>query len=219
MRLSCLVTVLLLISSTTLLAQHSSGASGSGGGSHGSSGASSGGSVSSGSTHSTSNASHATGVSHSGTATAAKSNSAKAVSGPVAAQSGKRFFLFPWHKRPSPELASWRPTPCLYGHNCTPCRAGSRSGVGMCSQPQGISCPAGQVWNGSHCAAQNWWSNDCTALANQLEAQRRHMQGFNDPGQSLVYQQLRNQYLSCLSRRGLDLGFYALNDVSLFNIR
>jgi len=212
MRLSCLAVTVLLIASSTLLAQHSSGASGSGGGSH-SSAPSFSGSVSAGSSHagSGSSASHVSAGSHS----LARSSSSTINSGNSVVE--RRHFSFPWHKRSSPQLASWRPTPCLHGHNCMPCRAGSRSGVGMCTQPQNVSCFAGQVWNGSFCVSQNWWSNDCAALASQLEAQRRRMRGLNDPGQSLIYQQLRNQYLSCLSRRGLGLGSYALNDMSLFN--
>jgi len=220
MRLSCLVTVFLLISSP-LLAQHSSGASGSGGGSHSSS-ASFGGSVSSGShagsVSASSGASHISGDSHSrGSSPLARNNLATTTSQRSAADK-RHLFSLPWHKKSSPAFVSWRPTPCFHGHNCAPCRAGSRSGVGMCGQPQNVSCFTGQVWNGSYCAGQNWWLNDCTGLANQLDAQRRHMQGLNDPGQSLVYQALRNQYMSCLSRQGLGLGFYALNDMSPFNI-
>jgi hypothetical protein len=217
MRLSCLVTFLLLFT-FPLLAQHSSGASSSGGGSH-SSGASSGGSVSSSSGHASfgsSGVSHASTASHShSTTSAAKNNLTTTTSQPTAEK--HHFFSLPWHKKSSPELVTWRPTPCL-GHNCTPCRAGSRNGVGMCA-PQYASCFAGQSWAGSYCAPlQNWWLNDCSGIARQLEAQRRHMQGLNDPGQSLIYQQLRNQYQSCLSRRGLQTGFYALNDTRLFNL-
>lgn len=219
MRLSCLAITVLLLASSALLAQHSSGASSSGGGSH-SSGGSSAGSFSSGSWHSGSGSSvsHTSGGSQSrGTTPAAKNNLATTTS----QRSGfekRHFFSLPWHKKSSPQLASWRPVPCFKGQNCTPCAAGSRKGVGMCSQPEDVSCFAGQVWNGSYCAGQNWRLNDCAGIANQLEAQRRHMQGLNDPGQSLIYRALRNQYLSCLSRQGLGLRFYALNDLSPFNI-
>lgn len=217
MRLSCLVTFLLFFS-FPLLAQHSSGASGSGGGSH-SSGASFGGSVSSSSGHASfgsSGASHGSGGSHSRVAAPQTRSNLATTTSQRSPLEKRHFFSLPWHKKTSSQFVSWRPTPCLNGHNCTPCRAGSRSGVGMCSQPQNVSCFAGQAWGGSYC--QNWWGDECAGLASQLEAQRRHMQGLNDPGQSLVYQVLGNQYTSCLSRQGLGLGFYALNDRSLFNI-
>jgi hypothetical protein len=218
MRLSCLaITILLLVASPTPFAQHSSSASSSGGGSH-SSAASFGGSGSGHASFASPGASHISGsLSSRGGAPAARNNLAPTASRPAATE--KKHFSFPWHKKSSPQLASWRPTPCFHGRNCTPCQAGSRSGVGMCTpQPRNVSCFAGQVWNGSYCAAQNWWLNDCLGVAGQLEAQRRHMQGLNDPGQSLVYQALRSQYLSCLSRQGFGLGFYALNDMNPFNI-
>jgi hypothetical protein len=213
MRFSRLVPFLLLFS-FPLMAQHSSGAPSSGGGSH-SSGGSSGGSVSSSSGHASSgpsSASHVSAESHSRSTTSATRNNLATTSQSTAEK--RHFFSLPWHKKSSPELVTWRPTPCLNGHNCTPCRAGSRSGVGMCA-PQYASCFAGQSWTGSYCAlSQNWWLNDCSGIARQMEAQRR----LNDPGQSLIYQQLRNQYQSCLSRRGLQTGFYALNDTRFFNI-
>ena len=42
------------------------------------------------------------------------------------------------------------------------------------------------------------------------------MRGRNDPGQSLIYQVLRRQYESCMSRFGLaSSGSFAFNDTRL----
>jgi len=62
-------------------------------------------------------------------------------------------------------------------------------------------CAFGQSWNGFACGGQ-YWFDDCSALANQLEAERRHMQGQSDPGRALFHRLLLQQYESCLARYG-----------------
>jgi len=56
----------------------------------------------------------------------------------------------------------------------------------------------GQSWNGFACGAP-YRFNDCSALAAQLEEERRHMKGQSDPGQALFYRFLQQQYESCLA--------------------
>jgi hypothetical protein len=220
MRLSGLAVAVLFLFSSILLAQHSSGVFSSGGGFHSSSG-SIGGHASSGSSHSASGAAHASsGATHNSgdTAMGARDRSTKAAALSAAKLEKRHFFSFPWHKKPTLQHAYWQTRPCVKGHNCVPCAPGSHGAAGMCTpQPPNVLCLPGQGWNGLGCTPQTWWVNDCTALAAQLEAQKRHMRGLNDPGQSLIYQVLRNQYLSCLARGGLGVfSFYAFNDPSIF---
>lgn len=210
MRHSGLVIAVLLVVSTSVCAQHYSGGSSSGSSSH--SGASF--------TASPSSVSSSSGSALSHTASAGPHNSASASSGsrnvpaksasdPSAATEKRHLFSLPWHKKAAPqfETARWERFPCVAGRTA------------MCTAPRNASCRRGQTWNGFSCSAPNWQFNDCTGLASQVEAQRRHMQGLNDPGQSLVYETLRNQYQSCLSRGGRGaFGFYALSDFNPFYI-
>jgi len=76
---------------------------------------------------------------------------------------------------------------------------------------------SGQAWNGFACGLP-YWSNDCEALARQLAAHRRQMQGQNDYGQSLRLRLLQEQYEQCLRRSRVPFGAYAFNDASLFDI-
>jgi len=60
-------------------------------------------------------------------------------------------------------------------------------------------CQRGQSWNGLTCGVP-YWSNDCSALAQQLAEQRQQMQGQSDYGQSLRLRLLQQQYEQCLNR-------------------
>jgi hypothetical protein len=61
-------------------------------------------------------------------------------------------------------------------------------------------CLTGQFWNGFACGMQYRFNDDCRALLEQLAEQQRQMRGQDDPGQSLRYQLLRQQYEQCLER-------------------
>jgi hypothetical protein len=214
MRLSGFVVASLLLVSATLLAQHSSGGGGggfssgsysgggySGGSSHGGSGSGGGGSshVSSGG-----GSGGASSNGRTGGATAASNARAHALES-VAKPEKKGFFSFLWHKKEPPKSSF----------------CGGREGrnaSGAClSSAQAHSCPKGTVWTGfgnGYCTT-GYQFNDCSALASQLAAQRRHMQGQSDPGQSLFYRLLSEQYQSCLSRSSR--GLWSYNNASLFD--
>jgi hypothetical protein len=122
-----------------------------------------------------------------------------------------RSFLHPFRK-PVQRAEFKRPVRCLRGP-CPVCPPGeSRNGGGACTVASN-ACPGGQSWNGFACNTQ-YWLNDCSALANLLEAQRRQMLGRNDPGQSLIYRLLSEQYQSCLSQNH---GLWSYNSASLFD--
>ena len=71
-------------------------------------------------------------------------------------------------------------------------------------------CSVGQYWNGSSCLQYQF--GNCSELARRLAEERLNIQGQNDPGESLRYQLLRNQYEQCLRRSRGAFGAYALND-------
>jgi len=217
MRLSGLVVAAILVVSTTLLAQHSSGGGGGGGSSHGGSSGGSASSVSShssfsggsgGSVSSTSNHSSGSSASHvgdTGTASSHPSPSSKVSStreNPSPEKKSSRSFFHPSRKTNPVQRAEFkRPAPCLKGRSCPVCPPGeSRNGNGACTVASN-GCQAGQSWNGFACGV-GYWSNDCNALAEQLAAQRRLMQGQNDYGQSLRLRLLQQQYEQCLGRFG-----------------
>jgi hypothetical protein len=77
------------------------------------------------------------------------------------------------------------------------------------------ACGVGQYWNGSSCWQYQF--GDCSELARRLAEERLNMHGQNDPGDSLRYQLLRQQYDQCLRRSGGAFGAYALNDGLLFD--
>lgn len=206
MRLSGFVVASLLLVSATLLAQHSSGGGGgsssggfSGGSSHGGSG-----SVGGGSSHVSSGggSGSASSIGRTGQATAA-SNARAHVPESGAKPEKKGFWSSLWHKKELPK------SPFCGGGQ-------SRNASGACpSSAQTHSCPKGTVWTGfgnGYCTT-GYQFNDCSALASQLAAQR-HMQGQSDPGQSLFYRLLSEQYQSCLSRNH---GLWSYNSASLFD--
>jgi len=211
MRLSGLVVAAILFVSATLLAQHSSGAGGSSsGGSHSSS---SGGSSSSASSHNSSSpASH---VARTGTAASHSLPSAKLPSSTVSAAPEKKgfraFLRHPFKKSVPVQTAEFKRRPCRK-EPCAVCPPGGSSNGGACALPSNV-CSTGQVWNGFACGTQYRFNDDCRALLDQLVAQQQQMRGQNDPGQSLRYQSLRQQYEQCLERSR----FHGYSSASLFD--
>jgi len=222
MRLSTLVLafIVLVSVSVALLAQHSSGSPGSasfgtsssGGGSHG---GSSGGSVSTGSSHgSTGSASHsATGSAGASRASSSfKPSQTKATPEPIK-KSGRSFF-HPFRKKAPLETAEFVPRRC-FKEPCPVCPRGqSRNNAGACVALVNI-CPYGEYTTGLPCDTQ-YWFNDCSDLARQLESQKRDMQGLSDLGESLIYQALLRQYENCLAHRGF-FGLPWIEDASLLD--
>lgn len=228
MRLSALVIVIvyILFLSSPLIAEHSS----SGGGSASSSGSTSsgashssfsGGSSSSGgaaSSHSfgssansastRSSASHvATGAASSRTLPLPSFKISPTRQNEVQEKRSARTFWHPFRKARPVRTEFHRPIRCLK-QPCAICPPGG-SHKGACAIARNL-CGPGQSWNAIACSAQ-YWFHDCSDLARQLEAQRRLMRGNNDPGQSLVYRNLQDQYDQCMERFGLQpFGSFAL---------
>jgi hypothetical protein len=248
MRRSALVIVSILLLSPTLIAQRtsSSGSSASSGGSS-SSGAShssySGGSSSSASSASSHNSgssassvssrnstlsansvrSHNSGdsTSHvaSSTATSRSVPTFKMLSKETAnpEKHWPRTFWHPFRKATPVRTSEFRRPPRCLKQPCAVCPGGGSRHGGECGIANNV-CAGGQSWNGFSCSPQ-YWFRDCSALARQLEAQERQMRGRNDPGQSLIYQTLRNQYEQCMARFGLSpLGSFALNDMRMEDV-
>jgi hypothetical protein len=114
---------------------------------------------------------------------------------------GFRSFLRHPFKRPSPvqTVEFKRPAPCLK-KPCALCPPGGSRNGGACVVASNV-CSAGQFWNGFACGSTQYrFNDDCRALLDELAAQQRQMRGQNDPGQSLRYQSLRQQYEQCLER-------------------
>jgi hypothetical protein len=206
MRLSGLVVALILVASTTLLAQHSSGAAG---GSHG--GGFSGGSVgyssSSGSHASSASTSHVSSSAASHSSSSKLTSSSTKVSATPEKQSSRSFF-HPFRKPTPVENAQLKlPSLCLRGA-CAICPRGqARNGNGACVAASN-ACSARQPWNGFACGTQGLFS-DCNELARQLANQRRQMQSQSDYGQSLRYRFLQQQYQQCMMRARSPIGAYA----------
>ena len=179
------------------------------------------------STTSSNPSSHGTSASHSnsvrdvrganGTDGVAKGH--EVVSTKATAQPEKKSFLsFLRHpqKKRDPLVADLKQPPCRKQPCPVPCPGGGLRGKNGACAVVANSCPLGQSWNGFSCRA--YWSNSCDALARQLEAQRRQMLGGSDPGQSLIYRTLRDQYEQCVRRYGYAFfGSYAYNGLSLFD--
>jgi hypothetical protein len=225
MRLSGLVFSAILLVSATLFAQHTSagGGSASFGGSSGS--AASHGSYSGGSSSSASSAS-----SHSSSSSSASHLASTSATSPHSSPSSKlssskgnaspekkssRSSFHPFRKPKPVESAEFRrPVPCLRGP-CTVCPPGeSRSGKGACVVTTSV-CPSAQSWNGA--CGFPYGFNDCSALAERLAAERRHMLGQSDPGQALLYRLLLQQYESCVARYGSHVYSSAFMFDSLLN--
>ncbi len=222
MRLSGFVVASLLLVSTTLLAQHSSAGSGSSSGGTSSSGVShssysgSSSSVSSASSHNSSSsaahsASRGTTASHTSKSNTPSNKLSSNRENAAPEKKSTRSFLHPFRKPTPVRTAEFHgPIRCLK-EPCAVCPPGeSRNGKGACVAASN-ACLPNQSWNGLACSTQAW-SNNCRALADELAAERRRMQGQNDPGESLRYQLLREQYQQCLRRFGLDpFASYAFN--------
>lgn len=220
MRLSGFLFAAVLVVSVALLSQHSlggspsSGGASAGGASHsgssgGSSGSSSMGSARMGSSIRSSSISSA---SHGGSASPSSPSSSKPSSfKPSPAKESGRSFWHPFKKATPLRSAAFpsqlrcRKQPCGF---CPPGQ--SRNSGGACIAPRTYACAVGQYWNGSSCWQYQF--GDCSELARRLAEERLNMQGQNDPGGSLRYQLLRNQYEQCLRRGRGAFGSYALND-------
>ena len=223
MRLSGLVVAAILFVSATLLAQHSSGAGGSSsGGSHSSSSGGSSSSSSASSHISSSSASHvaSTGVATSHLSPSTKLSSAKLPSAKLPSakvnaapekQGFRSFLRHPFKKSVPVQTAEFKRRPCRKAP-CAVCPPGESSNGGACVLPSNI-CSTGQVWNGFACGTQYRFNDDCRALLDQLAAQQRQMRGQDDPGQSLRYQSLRQQYEQCLERSR----FHGYSSAALFD--
>jgi hypothetical protein len=206
MRRSALVPAAILFLSSFLLAQHSSGGGGGfSGGSHSSSGGFSG----SGSSHASSGASS---TAHSSTSAPASSRTESNAQNHVSSvksgtsqneQNGKKgFFSFLHHRKPEPtlSLASARQPICQKGFNCGVCPASRRTASGGCGY---VATSCGTGLSGSRFSCNYYRQNDCSRLADQLAAQQRLMRGQSDPGETLFYQTLQQQYNACLWRNGI----------------
>jgi hypothetical protein len=131
-----------------------------------------------------------------------------------AAPERKGFFSSLRHpfRKPGPvQTAEFKRRPCRK-EPCAVCPPGESRNGGACVV-LGSVCPAGLVWNGFACGSRYWLNDDCRALAEQLAEQQRQMRGQNDPGQSLRYQLLRQQYEQCLER----YRFHGNSSASLFD--
>ncbi len=195
MRLSGLVLLVVLSLSVTVFAQHSAGS----GASHSSH---SGSSSLSASSHTSSGS-----VSHISSPGAASRPSSSSSSKPE-----KGFFAslrHPFKKETPVQTVRYKPTVPCFREPCAICPSGgSRNGCRVVS----AACRSGQAWNGFGCGTQ-YWSNGCTALANQLAAMRRQMHGQNDI-ENLHYRLLRDQYEQCERR----FGDYTFSNAFLFDI-
>lgn len=206
MRLSSFFVTPVLLFSVALFASHSS----SGGGSH--SGSASAGSMAS--SHSVaSSSSH--GSSSARTSSASPSKQSARESGPQETKSS-RSLLHPFRKpkpvQPAVFTHSW---PCLR-RPCPVCPTGeARNGRGACAAVTNACVSA----YGFSCGVQ-YWSNDCSALAHQLEAQRRGTKGHFDPSGAVIYRTLLDQYEQCVRRHRFGtFGSLAFNDVNLFGLQ
>ena len=117
----------------------------------------------------------------------------------------KGLFSFLHHKKPAPEPASFT-NPRLH------CKTGQ-----SCRGPVPVSCQTGRFWKTSSCAQydQYSWFGACRALADQLTTEQERMRLDNDPGESLRYQMLLNQYRQCMGRfGGTPFSSYLFSDAS-----
>jgi hypothetical protein len=117
----------------------------------------------------------------------------------------KSVFSFLHHKKPTPEHATSTNPPfhCKWGRSCR--------------IPVRTVCQTGRVWNSSSCSQydQYSWFDACRSLADQLAAERERMRLGNDPGESLRYQNMLNQYRQCTSRHGnAPFSSYLFSDAS-----
>ncbi len=115
----------------------------------------------------------------------------------------KGFFSFLHHKKPAPGLASLTnpPSRCKKGQSCR-------------IRP---ACQTGRAWNSSSCAQydQYSWFDACRSLADRLAAERERMRLGGDPGASLRYQMMQNQYRQCMARYGAEpFSSYLFSDAS-----
>jgi hypothetical protein len=118
----------------------------------------------------------------------------------------KGVFSFLHHKKPAPEPTTW----------INPRFRCKREQ--SCGTPTRQVCQTGRVWNSSSCSQydQYSWFNGCRSLADQLEAEREGMRLGNDPGGSLRYRMMLNQYRQCMSRYGTEpFSSYLFTDASV----
>lgn len=232
MRLSALVVVAILLSPASVLAQRGGG-SHSGGGfsgsatsssSHGSSssaGSSRGSGIASSSSFSSNSVGSARSSSERSSSFSERSPKDPASTGlnirpnllkaPVSEKleeqpEKKGFFSFLHHKKPEPVLAT-RTNPPFH------CKKGQ-----SCRIPIRPACQTGRVWNSSSCLQydQYSWFDACRSLADQMAAERERMRLGGDPGASLRYRMMQNQYGQCVARYGAEpFSSYLFSDASL----
>jgi len=121
------------------------------------------------------------------------------------------FLRHPFKKSAPVQTAEFKRRPCRKGP-CAVCPPGESSTGGACRLP-GNMCSTGLFLNGFACGTQYRFNDDCRVLAEQLAEQQRQMRGQNDPGQSLRYQSLRQQYEQCVERSR----FHGYSSASLFD--
>lgn len=106
----------------------------------------------------------------------------------------KGVFSFLHHKKPAPE-------PAIPINPRFQCKKGQSCGV-----PIRAACQTGRAWNSSSCPQydQYSWFDACRSLADRLAGERERMRLGNDPGESLRYQMMQDQYRQCRSRYGAE---------------
>lgn len=117
----------------------------------------------------------------------------------------KGVFAFLHHKKPAPEPAA-RINPWFH------CKKGQSCGV-----PTRRVCQTGRVWNSSSCSQYDRysWFDACRSLSDQLDAERERLRLGTDPGGSLRYQSMLNQYRQCMNRYGAEpFSSYLFGDAS-----
>jgi hypothetical protein len=117
----------------------------------------------------------------------------------------KGLFSFLHHKKPAPE-------PATFTNPRHHCKTGQ-----ICTGPVPVSCQTGRFWKTSSCAQydQYSWFGACRALADELTTEQERMRLDNDPGESLRYQMLLNQYRQCMGRfGGAPFSSYLFSDAS-----
>lgn|ERR1035438_277195 len=200
MRLAVVLALVLLIP-TCLIAQHSAGGGSSSGGSSHSSSASSGGfSSSSHSSSMSSPGNSRSSVSPTSSPKAASDARVHAHSAPAIVEpKGPTHFAF-WRRRPpantAPAFAEKFPIGCKKGQICTCPGGGARNAAGNCASVQYLSCGLGLSWNNYGCG-QQYWFNNCRALADQVSAVQRQMLGQTGAAVSLRYRLLQDEYERC----------------------
>jgi hypothetical protein len=199
MRLAVVLALVLLIP-TWLVAQHSAGGGSSSGGSSHSSSVSSGGfSSPSRSSSMSSPGNSRSSVSSTSSPKAASDAWIHAQNAPTKVEPKKPTHFFLWRHKEAAKPAAFAerfPFGCKKGQICTCPGGGARNAAGNCASVQYLSCGLGLSWNNYGCG-QQYWFNNCRALADQLSAVQRQMLGQTGAAVSLRYRLLQDEYERC----------------------